>query len=135
MLAACSNGAGDNNPASQPPITGTCAPPDGTRECVSPAGYRVDYPASWSTSSLTDRLPCRFFHPETFTLPPDTEATGIAIRVQMAPAPIERVAPPPGGSRAVEVLSRREPKVAERRALRVERAPRGTRSFRPAIGA
>jgi hypothetical protein len=120
LLAACSNGSGSDNPGSEPTITETSAPPDGTRECVSPAGYRVEYPASWFTSSLTDRFPCRYFHPEPFTLPPDTEATGIAIRVQMAPAPIERVAPPPGGSRAVEILSRRETKVAERRALRVE---------------
>lgn len=120
LLAACSDGAGNDDPASPPILTGTSTPPDGPRECVSPAGYRVEYPASWSTGSLTDRLPCRYFHPEPFTLPPDTEATGIAIRVQMAPAPIERVAPPPGGSRAVEILSRRETKVAERRAMRVE---------------
>ena len=120
LLAACSDGAGNDNSAIQPTVTGTPPPPDGTKECVSPAGYRLEYPASWSTSGLTDRLPCRFFHPEPFTLPPDTEATGIAIRVQMAPAPIERVAPPPGGARAVEILSRRETKVGERRALRIE---------------
>ena len=120
LLAACSNDAGNDNAASAPTTTPTSPPPDGTRECVSPAGYRLDYPASWSTSSPTDRYPCRFFHPEPFTLPPDTEATGIAIRVQMAPAPIDRVAPPPGVSRAVEMVSRRETKVAERRALRVE---------------
>lgn len=121
MLAACSDGAGKDNPASQPTITGTPpAPPDATRECVSPAGYRLEYPVSWSTSSLEDRFACRYFHPEPFTLRPDTEATGIAIRVQVAPAPMERVAPRPGGSRAVEILSRSETKVAERRALRVE---------------
>lgn len=120
MLTACGDDAGNDNSSSTSTITGTSAPPEGSRECVSPAGYRLKYPASWSTSSLTDRAPCRYFHPEPFTLPPGTEATGIAIRVQMAPAVIERVAPPPGGSQAVEILSRRETKVADRRALRVE---------------
>ena len=120
LLAACSDGRGDDIPASEPTITATAPPHNGNRACVSPAGYRLEYPASWSTSSLADRMPCRFFHPEPFTLPPNTEATCIAIRVQMAPAPIDQVAPPPGGSRAVEMLSRRETKVAERRALRVE---------------
>lgn len=120
VLAACGGGTGRDDPASEPALTSTSPPPDGPKECVSPAGYRVEYPASWSTSSLTDRLPCQYFHPEPFTLPPNTEATGIAIRVQMAPAPIERVAPPSEGPRAVEILSRRETRVAERRALRVE---------------
>lgn len=120
LLPGCSDDAGDANRAPEPTTTATPPLSAATRDCVSPAGYRIEYPASWSTGEPTGRFPCRFFHPEPFSVPPGTEATGVAITVQMAPAPMERVAPPPGGSLAEEILSRRETQVAERRALRVE---------------
>lgn len=120
LLAACGDNGGDGPQTSSPTTTAVAAPTDEHKDCVSPAGYHIEYPATWSTSEPSERFPCRFFHPQPLTLPQRTEATGVAITVQMAPAPLDRVAPPPEGSQAVEILSRRDTMVAERRAVRLE---------------
>lgn len=124
LLVACGDDAGETTQPSATTTTttpsSTTAPPGQVQECVSPAGYRVEYPATWSTNDPSQGFPCRFFHPEPFTLPSASEATGVAIRTQMVPTPVDEVAPPPEGSLAVDVLDRQETRVAERRALRVE---------------
>ena len=126
LLAACSDDVGGRDQTATPASTSTtsttavAAPSGGYKECVSPAGYRLEYPATWSTSEPSERFPCRFFHPEPLDLPQRSEATGIAITVQMAPAPFERVVPPSERSQAVEVLSRADTLVAGRPAVRLE---------------
>jgi hypothetical protein len=48
--------------------------------CVDTAGgYDVQYPSGWSTA--TGELACRFFEPEPFTVPPDSDFGGTALEV------------------------------------------------------
>jgi hypothetical protein len=48
--------------------------------CVdSTAGYDVQYPSDWSTA--TGELACRFFAPEPFTVPPNSDFGGTALEV------------------------------------------------------
>jgi hypothetical protein len=65
-----------------------------TRQCIGVGGrYIVHYPASWFTVDYGP-APCQFFHPKPFTLPESTEVPGIAIHVQLAPAPFDTIVPP-----------------------------------------
>jgi len=91
------------------------------KSCVaSERGYRLAFPASWSTNESADAEPCRFFHPETFTLPRQTEATGIAVNVRLNPVAFDEVVPAPGGSAVAEMLDRRVTTIDGRRAVRSE---------------
>lgn len=93
-----------------------------TRRCSSASGYTVHYPATWSTVQ-DGAVPCRFFHPEPFVLPPSTEAAGLAINVQVAPAPFDDIVPRLGTGSATafeEILSRRNEHLSGHRAVRIE---------------
>jgi hypothetical protein len=92
-----------------------------TRKCAGPGGaYTVRYPASWFTVEHGS-VPCRFFHPEPFTLPESTEAPGLAVRVVVAPAPFDVIVPPLHGQGAIdETLSRRNGFVARHRTARID---------------
>lgn len=96
-------------------------------QCAGDGGeYTVHYPASWFT---VDRgpVPCRFFDPEPSLLPESTEATGLAIQVQLAPAPFDAIAPPlHNAGRFEETLSRRGGDLTGHRAVRIESRTRPT---------
>lgn len=58
-----------------------------THQCSSASGeYTIRYPATWSTVD-DGPVSCRFFHPQPFALPESTEATGLAVNVQLDPYP------------------------------------------------
>ena len=126
-------GAATTAPATTaPPTTGRA----GTVSCVAPErGYHLEFPKSWYTNDAGIAEPCRFFHPEPFTVAPRTEAAGLAVSVRINPRAFDDVPPPAEGSAAVEILGRRTTTVDGRPAVRAEtRAtgnallPRGTRA-------
>ena len=122
-LAACGQ-SGDRAtpPPSVPRDTGP--PPtgeQGTDTCVAPErGYRLDFPKSWHTNDAGIAEPCRFFHPEPFTVAPRTEATGLAVSVRINPMALDQVAPSSERSGLVEVLGRRTATIDGRPAVRAE---------------
>jgi hypothetical protein len=100
-----------------------------TKKCTGPGGaYTVHFPASWFTVDHGP-VPCRFFHPEPFTLSESTEAPGLAIHVQLAPVPFDAIVASvhyPGGFD--ESLSMSHGSVARRRAVRID-----SRTRRPGL--
>lgn len=93
---------------------------DSTRQCTGGGGkYIVHYPASWFTVDHGP-VPCRFFHPEPFALPESTEAPGIAINVQLAPAPFDAIVPVQGAAGFEETLDRLSGARTGHQAVRVE---------------
>lgn len=135
-FGACGETGGTGGRATPPPSSQPDVAPPETVTCVAPErGYRLEFPKGWYTNDAGIAEPCRFFHPEPFTLMPETEATGVAISVRLNPVAFDEVAPSPGGSAAIEVLGRRTTTIDGRPAVRAEtRAtgsgllPRGTRA-------
>jgi len=125
-LAACGNSDDRVSPprSAQPGATMTTPPvteKPGTQTCAAPErGYRLEFPRPWFTNDSGIAEPCRFFHPEPFTLAPRTEATGIAINVRLNPVAFGEVAPTPEGSSAGEVLGHRTATIDGRPAVRAE---------------
>jgi len=99
-------------PATEQPEAQNCAAPE--------RGYRLEFPKPWHTNDAGVAEPCRFFHPEPFTLAPQTEATGIAINVRLNPVRFGGVAPTPEGASGSEVLDRRTTTIDGRPAVRAE---------------
>jgi hypothetical protein len=125
-VAACGDSSdGVTAPPSAQPGATTTAPPateqPDTQSCAAPErGYRLEFPKRWYTNDAGIAEPCRFFHPEPFTLAPRTEATGIAINVRLNPVGFREVAPDPEGSSSSEVLGHRTTTVDGRAAVRAE---------------
>lgn len=133
-LAACGqSGDGATPPPPLPPDT---KQPGIVATCVAPErGYRLDFPKSWYTNDAGVAEPCRFFHPEPFTVAPRTEATGLAVSVRLNPMALEDVAPSSERSGPMEVLGRRTTTIDGRPAVRAETravgnslVPAGTRA-------
>lgn len=96
-----------------------------TRVCSAPeAGYRLRFPDDWYVNDPVAAPPCRFFHPEPFELPTDSEAPGLAIALAVEDAPFSRLAPL-AGSATADVRDRREVTIGGRRAVRVETVATG----------
>lgn len=108
---------------------------ESTMECSGAGGaYTVHYPATWFTVD-DGPVPCRFFHPEPFDLPEMTEASGVAVNVQVAPVPFDEIVPRLDGVGGFEeVVSRQAVDVSGRRAVRVESRARGAGLLPAGIG-
>lgn len=124
VAAACAGGGdGPTEPAAP------TAPPAGDgatfKECVAPA-YRVSYPGTWFVNAPDRPAPCRFFHPEPFTLPDAGEATGIAISISPIPQRFDDAVPPESGGLTVTVVDRRQAQVSGSRAVRLETRATGS---------
>lgn len=100
-----------------------------TKQCSGAGGaYTVHYPATWSTLE-SGPVPCRYFHPKPFGLAESTEATGVAVNVQLAPVPFDEIVPPLDGEDGFEeILSRRAGHPSGFRAVRIE-----SRTRRPGL--
>jgi len=111
LLSSCGDaGAGD-------PTTGRRSPTVG---CVAAEqGYELRYPENWFKNDAGIAEPCRFFHPEPFTVEAGTEVAGIAVSARLHPASSEQVTPPPGGSPAARTVERRPTTIDGRAAVRV----------------
>lgn len=125
LLAGCGGGEAELATPPSGPSSTVMRPSGETQGCMAPtAGYRLRFPADWSVNEPTSPAPCRFFHPVPFDLPEQSEATGIAIAVQMESGLFaERV--PSGDTRAATLVERREARVAGKRAARVETVSTG----------
>lgn len=75
-------------PASTPAPTPSPSPPaeQGTRCENAAAGYAVTAPPDWYV--LESSEPCSFFDPEPLVLPPQSEATGVAVRADVRDVPL-----------------------------------------------
>jgi len=111
LLSSCGDaGAGD-------PATSL---PSGTVSCVAAEqGYELRYPENWFKNDGGVDEPCRFFHPEPFTVEAGTEVAGIAVSARLYPVSSEQVTPPPGGSPEARTLERRATTIDSRAAVRV----------------
>ena len=97
-----------------------------TKQCSSAGGgYTIRYPATWFTVD-DGPVPCRFFHPKPFRLPQSTEATELAVNVQLAPVPFDEIVPRLDSADGFEeMLSRRAGHPSGLRAVRIESRTRG----------
>ncbi len=136
VLAGCGDSGEGAVPAPTSDPGPTTAEPAATTVCLAAErGYELEYPESWFTNDAGVAEPCRFFHPEPFTLVPGTEAPGLAISVRLNPVSFDRVIPPPEGSSAAEIVERRTTTIDGRSSMRAETVataqallPRGTRA-------
>ena len=110
LLSSCGNAADGGQTASQPSATVSCV--------AAEQGYELRFPESWFTNDAGIAEPCRYFHPEPFTVEPGTEVTGIAVSVGLDPVSADEGTPPPGESSAAETIERRATTVAGRAAVR-----------------
>lgn len=120
-LGACGDSGDDGSEPPSEPAGDTTILPVQTESCEAPeGGYRLEYPTGWFTNDAGIAEPCRFFHPEPFTLRPHTEATGIAISVRLNPVAFDEVVPRREAPMGNEVLERRSTTVDGRQAVRTE---------------
>ncbi|MGY1724668.1 AMIN-like domain-containing (lipo)protein [Blastococcus sp. SYSU DS0533] len=89
--------------------------------CESPAGFAISYPEEWSVNPGTEVPACTRFAPDTFTVPPASDARVAPVSVRVEGIPFDQVATTGSG----EVLSRDETTVDGRPAVRIERVTAG----------
>lgn len=98
------------------------------------AGYDVQYPADWSTA--TGELACRFFEPEPFTVPADSDFGGTALEVLPQEQPFDAALAGLIDTRFATTEVREQVRVGEHRGFRLELvatgeglAAKGTRTY------
>jgi hypothetical protein len=99
------------------PVTPVTAVATSSTCSVPGAGYTLTYPSGWYTVE-EGPVPCRFFHPEPFVLPERTEASWIAVNVQLAPVAFDEIVRVETTRLAAATVSRREVDLSGRRAVR-----------------
>ena len=87
--------------------------------CVdSTAGYDVQYPADWNTAN--GELSCRFFEPEPFTVPPNSDFGGTALEVLPQQQPFDEALASLIDTRFAKTNVRQEVTVGGHRGFRLE---------------
>ena len=96
----------------------TSGPPSSTAgiRCDHPT-FSVEYPAGWSTNDESEGEPCRWFHPEPFDVPENSEAVGLAISLRYDDVDFEFVTDPKNNSD--EILDRQRTEVDGKTAVRM----------------
>lgn len=82
---------GSPAPTGQPTPTPTPAssPAPAVQRCVNPdEGYSLNYPADWYVATDPGIEPCTFFDDRPVSVPPRSEALGVAIRVDVRDVPL-----------------------------------------------
>ena len=111
LLSVCGKeGAGDST-TNLPSVTVSCV--------AAEHGYEVRFPEHWFTDNSGIAEPCRYFHPEPFTVETATEGTGVAVTVRLDGVSAEEVTPPGEESSPARTVERRATTVAGRAAVRV----------------
>ena len=101
---------------------------DGVNSCASPAGYRVEYPADWSTNEAGVLPACSWFGPGEVVVPEASDVRTAPVTLQVVDAPLTEVAVP-----MPDEVTRTELEVGGRQAIRTEQVttlglyPEGTR--------
>jgi hypothetical protein len=89
--------------------------------CESPAGFAISYPEAWSVNQGTEVPACTRFAPDSFTLPPASDARVAPVSLRVEGIPFDLVASTGAG----EELSREEITLDDRPAVRIERVTAG----------
>ncbi|MEV4643057.1 hypothetical protein AB0J80_37535 [Actinoplanes sp. NPDC049548] len=124
--AAVSGTSGSTGPvalsraAHSPPAAGSSLP-QGWKRCVNDTeDYSIGYPGTWYTTQIRPGEVCAQFHPDTFTIPPESEYPLTALNAK-------RVAAPPGRDDTAyeDMLLWEQTTVGARRAVRFETSSTG----------
>ena len=88
LMVALGGCGADPQPAAGPSAPTASSPspsPEGlAQRCENAAeGYAVRYPADWFVEAKPEIEPCAFFDDEPLDVPPQSEASGVAIRVDV----------------------------------------------------
>jgi hypothetical protein len=86
------------------------------QKCLAPT-YSVEPPDGWEVNGPAEAPPCRYFHPEPFEVPQNTEVTGIAVRMGYEETPFEVIVDP--DPVAQELLDRRDSQIDGKDAVRL----------------
>ena len=106
--------------AHAPPAARPSLPP-GWRRCVnSVEGYSVGYPGTWHTTQIRPEEVCAQFHPNRFTIPPESEYPLTALNAKRVPVPPSRT-----DTEFERTLRWERTTVAGRHAVRFETASTG----------
>ncbi len=103
-------------------------PQDDAESCTSPAGYRVEYPADWSTNADGVLPACSWFGPGEVVVPEASDVRTAPVTLQVVDAPLTEVAVP-----MPDEVTRTELEVGGRQAVRTQQVttlglyPEGTR--------
>lgn len=93
-LTGCAEGASTAGPnRSTPAATATPEPSatPSTQRCENTVeGYALSFPLEWSVAGGEGIEPCSFFDDQPLALRPSSEATGVAIRVDVRDVPLEQ---------------------------------------------
>ena len=100
-----------------------------SQRCESPAGFAISYPEGWAVNSGETVPACTRFAPESFSVPPATDARIGSVTASVETIPFDRVAS--GGT--AEPDSRQETTVDGRRAVRIQRVTAGEGLYPPGI--
>lgn len=82
--AACTDGGGEGDEVSTPSTTDAAF-----EQCASPEGWQVSYPAGWVAKANDDTPGCEQFHPEAFTVEPNTDARVAAVTIFVDRVPFD----------------------------------------------
>ncbi len=102
--------------------------PEDGNSCTSPAGYRVGYPADWSTNEAGVLPACSWFGPGDVVVPEASDVRTAPVTLQVVDGPLTEVAVP-----VPDEVTRTELEVGGRQAVRTQRVttlglhPEGTR--------
>ncbi len=91
VTLALTAGCGPFRPSASDAPTGPDtidADPKGSEDCIAPT-FTVDSPPGWAVNNATEAPPCRYFHPEPFEVPQNTETVGLAIHLGYDEVPFE----------------------------------------------
>jgi hypothetical protein len=95
--------------------------PRGWRRCVNPVEkYSIGYPGKWHTTQIRPAEVCQQFHPNRFTIPPESEYPLTALNVRRVTAPPSRT-----DTEYERTLLWRKTTVAGRQAVRFETVSTG----------
>jgi hypothetical protein len=132
-LAACASPATGTapqavgvSPAAQ--AVAVAQPQDDTSSCTSPAGYRVAFPADWSTNEAGVLPACSWFGPGEVVVPEASDVRTAPVTLQVVDGPLTEVAVP-----VPDEVTRTELEVGGRQAVRTQQVttlglhPEGTR--------
>ena len=132
-LAACASPAAGTapqavgvSPAAQ--AVAVAQPQDRTTSCTGPAGYRVEYPADWSTNEAGVLPACSWFGPGEVVVPEASDVRTAPVTLQVVDGPLTEVAVP-----VPDEVTRTELEVGGRQAVRTQQVttpglhPEGTR--------
>jgi hypothetical protein len=95
--------------------------PQGWALCSNPArGFAIGYPARWHTSEVAEEEECKYFDPQPFQVPKQTDFSGTALELDPAAEDYEEVVDGLVDRRFARVLARREATLRGLPAVRVE---------------